>query len=173
MTRPVVLFSAGLDSAVLLAEAAELAGVRRYLLVSAMGVDAEPDAGRGDVWVAYLQAKRAAEEALRLTDLDWTILRPGGLTDDPGTGRVQLSRPPVDPGSITRDDTAAVLLALLDSPGTAGLTLELVEGDDDVLAAVAAVAVPPAPEADLEPDLDVAGPGDDAAAGPTEDGARA
>ena len=98
-------------------------------------------AWRGDVWVAYLQAKRAAEEALRLTDLDWTILRPGGLTDDPGTGRVQLSRPPVDPGSITRDDTAAVLLALLDSPGTAGLTLELVEGDDDVLAAVAAVAV--------------------------------
>ena len=51
--------------------------------------------------------------------------------------------------------------------------LELREGDDDVLAAVAAVAVPPAPEADLEPDLDVAGPGDDAAAGPTEDGARA
>ena len=160
-------------AAVLLAEAAQLAEVRRYLLVSAMGVDAEPDAGRGEVWVAYLQAKRAAEEALRLTDLDWTILRPGGLTDDPGTGRVQLSRPPVDPGSVTRDDTAAVLVALLDTPGTTGLTLELVEGDDEVRAAVAAVAVPSAPEPAPDPDLDTAGPGDDAAAGPDEGDARA
>ena len=56
-----------------------------------MGVDEEPDASRGDVWVAYLHAKRAAEEALRATSLDWTILRPGRLTDDPGVGKVLLA----------------------------------------------------------------------------------
>ena len=131
-------------AAVLLADAAELAGVRRYVQVSATGVDEEPDASRGDVWVAYLHAKRAAEEALRASSLDWTILRPGRLTDDPGVGKVLLA-PSVPRGAVTRDDTAAVLAALLDSPGTVGQTLELVEGDDDVLAAVAAVALPPAP----------------------------
>ncbi len=137
-------------AAVLLADAAQRAGVRRYLLVSSMGVDgvevdgAEPDGGApdGDVWTAYLRAKRAAEEALRATSLDWTILRPGRLTGDPGVGTVLLA-PSVPGGAVTRDDTAAVLVALLDAPGTAGQTLELVEGGedggDDVRAAVAAV----------------------------------
>lgn len=122
-------------AAVLLADAAAQAGVRRYLLVSAMGVDDEPAADAGGAWDAYLRAKRAAEEALRATALDWTILRPGRLTDDPGVGRVLLA-PSVPHGAITRDDTAAVLAALLDAPGTAGSILELVEGGDDVLAAV-------------------------------------
>ena len=85
--------------------------------VSATGVDEEPDASRGDVWVAYLHAKRAAEEALRASSLDWTILRPGRLTDDPGVGKVLLA-PSVPRGAVTRDDTAAVLAALLDAPGT-------------------------------------------------------
>ena len=78
-------------AAVLLADAAQQAGVRRYLLVSAMGVDDEPAPDSGEVWVAYLRAKRAAEEAVRATELDWTILRPGRLTDDPGVGRVLLA----------------------------------------------------------------------------------
>ena len=73
-------------------------------------------------------------------DLDWTILRPGGLTDDPGTGKVLLAPPPVDRGEVTRDDTAAVLAALLEAPGTAGQVLELRAGDTDVLSAIAAVA---------------------------------
>jgi uncharacterized protein YbjT (DUF2867 family) len=126
-------------AAVLLADAAGRAGVRRYLLISAMGVDDEPAADAGEVWAAYLRAKRAAEEALRATDLDWTILRPGRLTDDPAVGTVLLA-PSVARGAVTRDDTAAVLVALLDAPRTVGQTLELVEGDDDVLAAVAAMA---------------------------------
>lgn len=132
----------------LLADAARQAGVRRYLLVSAMGVDDEPSEDAGEVWAAYLRAKRTAEEALRATDLDWTILRPGGLTDDPGVGTVLLA-PSVPRGTITRDDTAAVLAALLDAPGSVGKTLELIEGDDDVLAAVAAVGRPQ-PEVDSE-----------------------
>jgi uncharacterized protein YbjT (DUF2867 family) len=128
-------------AAELLAEAARLAGVRRYLLVSSAGVDDEPDAERGEVWAAYIAAKRAAEEVIRAADhLDWTILRPGSLTDDPGVGRVRLAPPPVPHGSVTRDDTAAVLAALLGAPGSAGAVLELREGDDDVHEAVAAVA---------------------------------
>lgn len=139
-------------AAVLLADAAQQAGVRRYLLVSAMGVDSpesdtEPAADAGEVWAAYLRAKRAAEEALRATTLDWTILRPGRLTDDPGVGRVLLA-PSLPRGAVTRDDTAAVLVALLDAPGTVGLTLELVEGDDDVVSAVTAVAGPPPARSD-------------------------
>ena len=136
-------------AAVLLADAARQAGVRRYLLVSATGVDAPP-ASRGPgwsdaVWAAYLRAKKAAEEAIRATDLDWTILRPGQLTDDPGTGKVRLAPPPVERGPVTRDDTAAVLAALLDAPGTAGQVLELREGADDLLEAVTRVSVSRAP----------------------------
>lgn len=127
-------------AAELLADAARRAGVRRYLLVSSTGVDAEPAPGTDEVWAAYLRAKRAAEDALSVTDLEWTILRPGRLTDDPGTGRVLLAAPPVDRDEVTRDDTAAVLAALLDAPGTAGLTLELRAGRDDVLEAVTRVS---------------------------------
>jgi uncharacterized protein YbjT (DUF2867 family) len=128
-------------AAVLLADAARIAGVRRYLLVSSPGVDDPPAPDRGEVWAAYVAAKKAAEEAIRAADhLDWTILRPGSLTDDPGVGRVLLAPPPVALGSVTRDDTAAVLAALLDAPGSVGKVLELREGDVDVLEAVVGVS---------------------------------
>lgn len=124
------------DAAALLAEAATSAGVRRYLQVSAMGVD---DAPAGDeVFAVYLRAKAAAEQDLRARDLDWTILRPSGLTNDPATGTVRLE-PHVDSGTVTRDDVAAVLVALLDEPRSAGKTLELVGGDTPIEAAVAAI----------------------------------
>lgn len=128
-------------AAELLSEAARRAGVRRYLLVSSTGVD-EPLAPDADeVWAAYIAAKKAAENAITAAEhLDWTVLRPGALTDDPGTGRVLLAAPPVERSSVTRDDTAAVLAALLDAPGTAGKVLELREGDVEVHEAVAAVA---------------------------------
>lgn len=125
-------------AAVLLADAAEAAGVRRYLLVSSTGVDDPPRPGTDEVWAAYLVAKKAAEEAIRGTDLEWTILRPGALTDDPGTGRVLLAPPPVERADVTRDDTAAVLAALLDTPATAGRVLELREGDTAIADAVGA-----------------------------------
>ena len=129
-------------AAVLLADAAERAGVRRYVLVSSMGVDAVADgatpADMDEVFVAYLRAKLAAEQdLLARPGLDTTVLRPGGLTDDAGTGRVTLTRR-VERGSVPRDDLAAVLLALLDGPG-GGAVLELVAGSTPVDEAVAAV----------------------------------
>ncbi|UGQ13016.1 NAD(P)H-binding protein [Yinghuangia sp. ASG 101] len=127
-------------AASLFADAAEAAGVRRFLVVSAMGVDGEPPAGTDPVFAAYLRAKGAADADVRgRSGLDWTILRPGRLTDDPGTGRVALSAS-TGRGAVTRDDVAAVLVALLGAPGTAGLTLELVNGETPVDEAVRRLA---------------------------------
>ncbi|MEU8271463.1 NAD(P)H-binding protein [Sphaerisporangium sp. NPDC049002] len=127
-------------AAVLLAEAAERAGVRRFVQISAMGADRPPEPGAGEVWAAYIRAKADAEDDLRARDLDWTVLRPGGLTDDPGTGLVTLAEPLVPRGGVTRDDVAAVIAGLLGTPGTGGRTLELVGGDTPVDEAVRAVA---------------------------------
>ncbi|MGN6575527.1 MAG: NAD(P)-binding oxidoreductase, partial [Nocardioides sp.] len=126
-------------AAILLADAAERAGVGRYVLVSSMGVDsvrdgATPD-GVDDVFVAYLRAKLAAEDDVRGRELDWTILRPGRLTDDAGTGHVHLAAH-VDRGDVPRDDVASVVAALLDAPGTARHVLEVVGGSTPVAEAV-------------------------------------
>ncbi|MGV9355393.1 NAD(P)H-binding protein [Streptomyces misionensis] len=123
-------------AAVLLADAAQSAGVRRYLMISGKGVGDELPKDTDPVFAAYLEAKDRADADLRSrTELDWTILRPGRLTDDTATRRVALAES-VQPGDVTRDDVAAVLLALLDEPGTAGLTLELTGGDVPVATAV-------------------------------------
>ncbi len=123
----------------LLAAAAEQAGVERYLLISSVGAGSEPPEGTDETFVAYLRAKTAAEEELRShTGLAWTILRPGGLTDDTGTGHVRLGAD-IPRGEVTRDDVAAVLVALADEPRTAGLTVELSEGPTPIPAAVAAL----------------------------------
>lgn len=123
-------------AAALLADAAQAAGVRRYLLVSSLGAaDPPADPGPDDVFGAYLRAKAASEADLRGRDLDWTILRPGRLTNDPGTGAVTLA-PSTGRGAVPRDDVAAVLVALLDEPGSARATLELVGGPTPILDAV-------------------------------------
>ena len=88
-----------------------------------------------DVWRAYVEAKRDADAALRASDLAWTIIRPGRLTDDPATGLVSLG-PDVARGDVTRADVAAVLAAVLDEPGTVGKQWNLVNGDMPVAEAV-------------------------------------
>ena len=126
-------------AAVSFADAAEQAGVRRYLMISAMGADQEPPPGTDPVFAAYLRAKGAADADLASrAALDWTILRPGRLTNEPGTGLVQLAER-TGRGAVPRDDVAAVLVAFLDTPA-GGMTLELVAGDTPVDEAVRAVA---------------------------------
>ncbi len=127
--------------AVLLADAAEAAGVGRYVLLSSMGVEqvrdgATPD-GMEDAFVTYLRAKLAAEDDVRARPLDWTVLRPGALTDEAGTGQVQLATS-VPRGEVPRDDVADVIAALLQAPTTAGMVLELCSGDNAIEVAVAA-----------------------------------
>ena len=128
------------DAAILLADAAEAAGVRRYLMVSAMGADGTPDESGDPVFAAYLEAKAAADADVRARGaLTSTIVRPGLLTYEPGTGRVRVAES-TGRGSIPRADVAAVLVALLDQPGTGGVTFELISGDTPIADATSALA---------------------------------
>jgi uncharacterized protein YbjT (DUF2867 family) len=127
------------DAAVLFAEAAERAGVRRYIQIGSMGADRADAPGVDPTFAAYLRAKKAAEDDLRARGLDWTILRPGILTNDPGTGMVLLGEK-TGRGKVPRDDVAAVLAALLNAPHTVTRTIELISGDLPVEEAVAAWA---------------------------------
>ena len=117
-----------LGGGVKLIEACERTGVRRYLMVSAMGVD-RPDAYPPEM-EPYYEAKREADAALRASGLEHTIVRPGRLTDDPGTGLIEVGMPLDHGGEVTRDDVAATLLAVLDQPRTIGLTFDLLNGRD-------------------------------------------
>jgi len=122
--------------AVKLIAAAKQAGVGRYVIVSSMGAD--PDAPGEDTFSVYLRAKGRADDAVRASGLDATVVRPGGLTNSAGTGRVNLGES-VPRGQVTRDDVAAVLAAVLDSPNTIGRTVDLIGGDTPVAEAVEAV----------------------------------
>jgi uncharacterized protein YbjT (DUF2867 family) len=114
-----------LGGAVKLIEAAKAHGIDRYVMVSAMGAKDPPEGDEG--MAPYLRAKAEADRALEDSGLDYTIVRPGGLTNDPGTGTVQAAKS-VERGQIPRDDVAAVLLAVLETPKTIGKTFELVGG---------------------------------------------
>ncbi|MEV7345581.1 SDR family oxidoreductase [Streptomyces sp. NPDC093544] len=125
-------------AAVLFADAAERAGVRRHIVVSSMGADAAHPGD--DIFDVYLRAKGEADEYVRSREaLDWTILRPGSLIDDAGTGLVRLEAS-TGRGPIPRDDVAAVLAELVDTPATVGLTLEVISGSTPISVAVKSVA---------------------------------
>jgi uncharacterized protein YbjT (DUF2867 family) len=122
-----------LGGAVKLIEAAKAEGIARYLMVSSMGAD-DPPAG-GDVFGAYLRAKALADDALRASGLDYTIVRPGSLTDDPGTGLVRIAED-TGRGQVPRADVAAVLLACLDTPATIGRSFDVIGGDAPIAEAL-------------------------------------
>jgi uncharacterized protein YbjT (DUF2867 family) len=123
-------------AAALFAEAAERAGVRRHIQVGSMGADRVDDPSIEPSFAIYLRAKKAAEDDLRTRDLDWTILRPGSLINDEGTGKVLIAES-TGYGSVPRDDVAAALAALLNAPHTVKHTFELIEGETPVEEAVA------------------------------------
>ena len=122
------------DGAVKLLEAAAAAGVGRYVIVSSVGAESPPDGD--DVFSVYLRAKAEADQAVAASDRAWTIVRPGPLSDDPGTGRVRVTTDP-HRGEVTREDVAAVLAALLHDDGAAGVTVYVSGGEDPVDAALA------------------------------------
>ena len=118
-------------------DGARAAGIDRFVQVSAIGVDEPLPDDTDPVWRAYVEAKRDADAALRDSGLQWTILRPGRLTDDPATGRVALGDAPR--GDVTRADVAAVVAAVLDDPRTARQQWNVVSGDVSVPEAVEAL----------------------------------
>jgi uncharacterized protein YbjT (DUF2867 family) len=121
--------------AVKLIEAAKANGIPRYVIVSSYGAD--PDAEGDDTFAVYLRAKGKADAELAASGLDYTIVRPTGLTDDPGAGLVALGR--VARGQIARDDVAAILAATLDAPNTISKTFEAAAGSAPIDEAVRAL----------------------------------
>ncbi len=119
-----------LGGALKLIEAAKANGIQRYVIVSSMGAGDPPSGSEG--MAPYLQAKAAADEAVATSGLEYTIVRPGMLTNEPGTGRVDAAEHLGRRGSISRDDVAATLVAVLDEPATAGKTFELLSGEAEI-----------------------------------------
>ena len=126
-----------LGGAVRLIGAAREAGVQRFVMVSTVGTER---AALGGPMGPYLEAKLQADEALASSGLDFTIVRPGRLTDDPGTGLVACAAHFGRSGEVARDDVAAVLHAVLELPQTVGHTFEVMDGDTPVARAVATLA---------------------------------
>jgi uncharacterized protein YbjT (DUF2867 family) len=125
------------DGAIAVIDAAAKAGVKRFIMVSSMGADM-PDEGPDELQ-HYLLAKQVADDHLRKSGLHYTIVRPGSLTDENGSGKVDASEHLGRQGSIPRDDVAAVLVAVLDAPNTQSKQFELIAGQTAVKDAVAAI----------------------------------
>lgn len=128
-------WSVDLLGAVLLADAAEQAGVRRYVMVSSIGSDTPENVDPG-VFQVYLYAKGGADADLRTRDLDWTIVRPGMLTDDEPTGEITID-PEQQRQPITRADVAHTLADILTTGARVRETLVVVNGSTPIAQAVA------------------------------------
>jgi nucleoside-diphosphate-sugar epimerase len=127
------------DGAIKLLDAARAVGAERFVIISSVGAE-RPPAG-DEPFSVYLQAKAAADAAVAASDRAWTIVRPGRLTDEPGTGRVRVQADPFR-GEVPRDDVAAVLAAVLAQPHAAGATLYVNGGEDPVDSALVAALSP-------------------------------
>ena len=125
------------DGAILLADAAELAGISRYVVISAIAAD-DFEVGSGEVFQVYLRAKAEADEIVRSRPLDWTIVRPGGLTDEPATGRVQVSES-TGRGQIPRDDVAEIVVRLVVDGTGVRRQFEVISGDAPIADALASL----------------------------------
>ena len=126
-----------LGAALKLIEAAGELGVARYVMVSSMGYEDIEHAADG--MRPYLEAKRDADAALRTSGLDWTIVKPGRLTDGPGSGRVDAAPALGRRGEVPREDVALTLLECLHAPNTIRAEFELLSGDVPVAQAVRAL----------------------------------
>ncbi|MFP3712692.1 SDR family oxidoreductase [Puerhibacterium sp. TATVAM-FAB25] len=128
-------FAIDRDAAIRSMDAATAAGVRRYVMVSYLG--ARPDHGvpESHSFFPYAESKAAADEHLRASGLDYTILGPGRLTLDEPTGSIEVD--PGGDGEVTRADVAAVIAAVLADPSTVGRTIEFGNGGTPIAEAVA------------------------------------
>ena len=124
-----------LGGALKLIDAALSTGVARYVMVSSIGADNPPEGSEG--MAPYLQAKAEADRALAASGLGHTIVRPGRLTDERGTGLIHIGRDDARSGSVPRADVAATLLAVLSAPNTVGKAFDLFAGGTPIEQALA------------------------------------
>ena len=125
------------DAAMTSMDAADAAGARRYVMVSYFGASADHGVPADHGMFAYAEAKAAADEHLRASTLDWTILAPSALTLDPGTGLVELD--PAEGTRVSREDVALVIAEVIEHPATAGHTIAFNNGETPVAEALAKV----------------------------------
>jgi uncharacterized protein YbjT (DUF2867 family) len=123
------------DGAILLADTAELAGIRRYVVISSMAAD-DFVVGSEEVFQVYLRAKAEADEIVRSRDLDWTIVRPGGLTDGAATGAVTVAES-TGRGQIPRDDVAEIVVRLVVDGTAVRRQFEVISGSTPIAEALA------------------------------------
>lgn len=135
MTR---LSFSGAECAGKVAAAAKRAGVQRFVLVSVFP-EAWRDRNAGEAFEHYIRQKKQAEVALMQSDLDWVILRPAALTDEPGTGRVSMGPAQIH-GEIPRDDVAMAIAHLLHEPAVSRAIVEVTAGETDTAKATDALA---------------------------------
>ena len=130
------------DAAVRSMDAAASAGVGRYVMLSYFGAGPDHGVPSDSSFFAYAEAKGEADEHLRATDLDWTIVGPGALTDDAGAGQIEVagSDSETEADSVARDDVAAVIAAVIERPGTAGATIGFNSGSTPIDQAIESVA---------------------------------
>ncbi|PPK50206.1 SDR family oxidoreductase [Marinobacter persicus] len=123
------------EGAIRLMDTAKAMGIKRFIMVSAMRAE-EPDKGPEKLR-HYLWAKRKADDHLKSCGLDYTIVRPGRLTNEDGTGKVEVRDRLMEFGEIPRQDVARVLLAVLDSDNTSNCVFDVVSGDVPITEALA------------------------------------
>lgn len=127
------------DAAIRSMDAAAAAGARRYVMVSYFGAGPDHGVPADNSFHAYAQAKAEADAHLRASELEWTILGPSSLTSDAGTGAIEVGDD-VTGASVAREDVARVVAAVLDRPGTAGMTIDFNTGPTPIDDAIAAIA---------------------------------
>lgn len=134
-TGPDATLRVDLHGAVRTIDLAVQAGARRYVMLSSIRAG-DPLSGRREIW-HYLAAKHGADRILEASGLGYTVVRPGGLTHDPGTGKVQIGVPSLPEfGPIPRADVAAVMAACLEDDHTIGKSFELISGDTRIAEAL-------------------------------------
>ncbi|WP_347108135.1 SDR family oxidoreductase [Paenarthrobacter sp. S56] len=137
--NPARTYAVDRDAAIRSMDAAAEAGTRRYVMVSYLGAGKDHGVPEDNAFFPYAEAKATADEYLRGTALDWTILGPGSLTDEAPTGLIEVD--PADPEAgrqTSRGNVALVAAAVLELPGTVHKTIGFRDGAIDVVDALTA-----------------------------------